>query len=55
MLARLKYMELRKFCFEVEVTIGKVRSYKRPGNDQITVEFDSCRRGGSMCSEIYIK
>jgi len=43
-ISRLKYIELGKLCVEIEVAIEKVRRYKYTGIDQITAEFDSCRR-----------
>jgi hypothetical protein len=37
---------------EVEITIGKVKSYKSPGTDQILAEL--IKAGGeTLCSEIH--
>jgi len=36
---------------EVEITIGKLKSYKSPGTDQISTEL--IKSGGETCSEIH--
>jgi len=40
-------IELGHLCFEVEVAIEKLRSYKWTSIDQIAAQFDSSRRGVS--------
>jgi hypothetical protein len=37
---------------KVEITIGKLKSYKSPGTDQILAELIKAG-GGTLCSEIH--